>query len=279
MLRGLILSAFLCAIALGQTSAQKVHVEFAGNKVFSSDVLQEKLNSCIERNSDSVEKYDSNLYEYCLRKDVLGYFRQNGYLNARTEQQKSEEKEKISKLVVRVKEGEQYRLGNVNIQGTKIFKSDELREKLDLKTGDIADGEELRVWLFERVKNLYADEGYIQSSFDLEPIFKTVGDKQNAQSVDINVTVDEGQRFTINRITFSGNQQTSDAVLRTAFLIQEEMPFSQKKFEESIKKLNELMLFEPIDKDRDVDFRSDAESPLLNINIRVKEKLLADKLR
>jgi outer membrane protein assembly factor BamA len=56
-------------------------------------------------------------------------------------------------------------------------------------------------------------------------------------------------------------------------LIKEDEPFNQQRLEEGIEKLNESGLFEPIDKDVNVEFFKDSESPLLKIVIKVKEKL------
>ena len=62
-----------------------------------------------------------------------------------------------------------YHLGNINIQGAKIFTSEQLFNELNLKTGDIANGQELQKWLLERVKKLYEDKGYIQSFLKYNP--------------------------------------------------------------------------------------------------------------
>ena len=48
--------------------------------------------------------------------------------------------------------------------------------------------------------------------------------------------------------------------------------YSQRRLDESLKRLNELGLFEKINRDKDVEFRSDDESPWLDITIRVKER-------
>jgi outer membrane protein assembly factor BamA len=194
----ILFSAFLAVnfSVQAQTPQQKFLVEFEGNKVFSSDILLQKLNSCAGKYSNPEEKYDANLYEYCLRKDVLGFLRSQGYLRARIGEPKSQESEQILKVIVSVEEGIRYRLGNVNVQGTKVFTSEQLLEKLNLKTGEIAVGQELREWLFERVKKLYGNTGYIESDFDIEAKFKTIAKGESDGIADFEVVVDEGPRFT-----------------------------------------------------------------------------------
>ena len=199
---------------------------------------------------------------------MRGFLESRGYLNARIDEPQVQGGGR--KAAVAVEEGELYRLGAIEIRGAKVFTPERLLEKLNLKTGNVADGQELRRWVFESLTDLYADEGYLQSDFELEPIFKRVAEKEGI--ADLKVTVNEGRRFTVGKIEFAGNARTSDRMLRNVLLIKEDEPFSRRRFRESIEKLNALGLFKRIDADRDVDFRSDAESPFLNIKIRVKER-------
>jgi len=275
MIRNLILLLVLLGTVVSshaQTPQRKFRVEFEGNKIFSSDTLLKKLNFCVAKYSDSEDKYDARLFNYCLQKDVRVFLQSQGYLSAKADEPKVQGNEQSLKVTFLIEEGTLYRLGNVNITGAKVFTSEQLREKLDLKTGDVADGQELRQWLFERVKKLYEDNGYIQSDFDLEPKFKPIAENETEGIADLEIVVDEGQRFIIGRIEFVGNGQTSDQILRSALLIKEDEPFNQQRLVESVEKLNGLGLFEWIDKDRDVELRTDEESSLLKVNIRVKER-------
>jgi outer membrane protein assembly factor BamA len=275
MIRNLILLLVLLGTVVSshaQTPQRKFRVEFEGNKIFSSDTLLKKLNFCVAKYSDSEDKYDARLFNYCLQKDVRGFLQSQGYLSAKADEPKVQGNEQSLKVTFLIEEGTLYHLGNVNITGAKVFTSEQLREKLDLKTGDVADGQELRQWLFERVKKLYEDNGYIQSDFDLESKFKPIAENETEGIADLEIVVDEGQRFIIGRIEFVGNGQASDQILRSALLIKEDEPFNQQRLVESVEKLNGLGLFEWIDKDRDVKLRTDEESSLLKINIRVKER-------
>ncbi len=254
-----------------QTPQPKLRVEFEGNKIFSSDILLKKLDFCVAKSSEE-DEYDARLFNYCLQKDVRGFLQSQGYLNAKINELKNRTKEQDSIVTVSIEEGLRYRLGSINIQGAKIFTSDQLLEKLNVKTGDIADSQELFQWLYERVKKLYEDNGYVQSSFELEPTFKPDAEKVTEGIADLEVMVDEGLRFTVSRIEFVGNGQTSDRVLRSALLIKKDEIFNQQRLIESIEKLNGLGLFERIDKDRDVELRTDNESLLLKINILLKER-------
>jgi len=277
MTRNLILLFVVLSIAVSsqaQTPQQRVRVEFEGSKIFSSDALLEKLNFCLAKHPDSEDKYDARLVEYCLQKNVRGFLQSQGYLSAKIGEPKVQKNEPSLKVTVSIEEGAIYRLGEINIQGAKVFTSGQLLEKLNLKTGDIADGQELEEWLYERVKKMYEDKGYVLVNFELDPTFKPVAEKTNEGIADWEISVDEGQRFTISKIEFIGNGRTPDQILRSMLLIKENEPFSQQRFAESIEKLNNLGLFERIDKDQDVELRVDEESAFLKIYIRVKDRKL-----
>lgn len=274
-MRNFILLFLVLSVAVStqaQTPQPKLRIEFEGNKIISSIALLKKLNTCVAKHSDSEDKYDARLFDYCLRKDVKEFMQSQGYLSAQIGETKKQNDDGSLNLIVPIEEGLLYRLGNISIQGTKVFTSEQLLEKLNIKTGDIADGQELVQWLFERVKKSYEDKGYIQGNFEFEPTFKPNAEKATEGIADLEIVVDEGLRFTIGKIEFVGNAQTSERVLRSALLIKENETFNQQRLDESIEKLNGLGLFEWIDKDKNVELRTDNESPLLKINILVKEK-------
>jgi outer membrane protein assembly factor BamA len=89
--------------------------------------------------------------------------------------------------------------------------------------------------------------------------------------VDINLDIDEGRRFNIRRIEFFGDRGP-DQVLRGTMLIKEDEIFRRKNLVESIKKLNDMGLYDLIDHDQDVELLTDTESPTLDIRIRLSKK-------
>jgi outer membrane protein insertion porin family len=195
-----------------------------------------------------------------------------GYLRVVVGEPKKQETERGSKIILPIEEGALYRLSKVEIEGSTVFSQKQLLEMLKLKVGDIANGAAIREWLYERgVKSAYADKGYIHYECDVEPDFKIISESEGL--VDLKVTIYEGPRFTIRRIEFAGNANTPDQVLHDALSIKEDEPFSRRLLDETVMRLNDLGLFERIDSDRDVDFRTDGESSWLDITIHVKEKV------
>jgi outer membrane protein insertion porin family len=274
--QGLASFLFLLLLVLGMpqklnASENKIVVEFEGNKVFPSERLLKKLNLCLAKYADSPDEYRANEFEYCLR-NVQSFLRSQGYLRSVVGEPKVQKTENGLKITVPIEEGALYRLGNIKLEGAKVFSPEQLLEKLNLKTGEVADGEAIGEWLSVKMKKAYADKGYIQSDFDVEPEFKIIPKKVNEGLVNLKIVLSEGIHFTVRRITFEGNENVPDQVLRNALLIKEDEPFNEQRLIDSVKNLNDLDLFEWIDKDRDVDLRTNEEDQRLDIKVRVKER-------
>jgi outer membrane protein assembly factor BamA len=263
MLRSLITLLFVVgavASALGQK-----HVVFERNVRISTSDLESIYNACVTKASQPNE----HARNYCVQHDLQKYIWSLGYLNAQITSKKNTPGE--SQLIT-IEEGPRYRLGNVEITGSKAFTPQQLREMLNLKTGDIADGKEITDWTFGKITNLYGDEGYVQSNTEFEPIFRHDPANPYEGIADLKVTVEEGRQFVIQRIQFDGNVYVRDRVLKDAMVTKEGDIFSQKMFDESIQKLNQLGLFERIDKDTDVTIMVDDKKFDVNITVRVEER-------
>lgn len=75
--------------------------------------------------------------------------------------------------------------------------------------------------------------------------------------MDITITIDEGKQFRLRRLEFTGNTFTRDRVLRREFLINEGDIYNQQSLEVSVLRLNQTGYFDPLDKDQDVEIRTD----------------------
>src|SRR5215471_11056238 len=99
-------------------------VAFEGNKIFSSTELEAEVNKCIDPYSN--EKF-STVLEYCV--DQLKVFvMSRGYLQAKLSAPNADQLDEQSKLVVTVKEGPLYRVGEIRIDAAHLFSPDQIRE-------------------------------------------------------------------------------------------------------------------------------------------------------
>ena len=69
-----------------------------------------------------------------------------------------------------------------------------------------------------------------------------------------------------------GNTFTRDNVLRREFFLNEGDIYDQSLFEYSITRINQLGFFDPVDKDKDVDFRQNEEEGLVDVTVKVTER-------
>ena len=121
------------------------------------------------------------------------------------------------------------------------------------------------------MKGAYADNGYIHFDFDIKPIFRSLVGTKGEGVVDFEIDISEGQRFTVRRIVFEGNEHTPDQILRRALLIREGDPFSRRLYDASIRNLNQLGLFKEIDGEKDVTWAS-VDDGILQIDLVIHLK-------
>ncbi len=177
---------------------------------------------------------------------------------------------KATNITIKIEEGAQYRMGKLNFRSADpdqglIFKPEFLQRVFPLKQGDIFDADKIRKSL-DDFRKLYGDYGYID--FNAEPLF----DVDDAKKV-INLTLqfDQQKQFFVRRIEFSGNTTTRDKVIRRELLLDEGQVFSNRLWELSLLRLNQLGYFDPI-KPENADLKRDVKKGTVDILLKVKEK-------
>lgn len=102
------------------------------------------------------------------------------------------------------------RLSRFYFVGIKRSKQDDLREALRLRRGDIVT-ENLIITAENKINKIYRDKGYLNvtSNISVEMDTGTVG------TATLRIEVNPGERVKIENITFFGNEEFSDADLRS----------------------------------------------------------------
>ena len=239
---------------------------FEGNRVFPTQQLAEEIRQCMVHFHR--DYYDPGVVDYCIRW-LDNSARGRGYLQARFYDPKVEEAGGSLIVTLRADEGILYRLGEIKIEGASAFPEEQIRAMIAMQKGDIANGEQLSKALFEELKKVYGEKGYIQYTADVTPTFRSAPDKIGGV-VDFEITIDEGSRFKIRKIRFKGDNLPEEQ-LRQLFLIHDGDIFNQTLFEKSIDQLNATGSFEPIDKDRDADFKTE-EDGFVDITIKLTKR-------
>jgi len=264
---------FSCVIGMASVHAQeatapKAVLDFDGNKVFSKQELLEVANKCLTGYSKS--ENEDEVLDYCLHR-VRRFLSSRGYLQAQLGKPRQEQAETGSRTIVSINEGALFRLGEVEINGTRILSPTQIREILELKTGEIANDDSISDWLFIRVKKAYGNLGYIQYTAEVQPTFHRQ-DGAREGVADLAVTIDEGLAFTIASIQFEGNEKVSKDVLLREMTVRDGDVFSQDLLDESLMRINQSGQFEAIDADKDVDYWWDQKAPKLKLTIHLKKR-------
>jgi outer membrane protein insertion porin family len=289
-------SATSSAITFVVTEGARVRVaeiRFEGSKVFKSGKLRSQMKYVKEsglitrfREQDILDRqkldYDLHL--------VDNYMKSKGYLQARHGEPVItglgkrrtgfpilplpflSSVDETLRVTVPIIDGKLYRVGDVKIEGNSIFAENIIKAFIGLQKGEVANGEALSKGLFENLKKAYGTQGFIQYTAEVNPTFKDNPAKPEEGIADFVITIDEGKQFTLRRLEFTGNTFTRDNVLRREVLINEGDIYNQQYFEYSVTRLNQLGYFNPIDKDKDADFRTNEEEGLVDVTVKVSEK-------
>ena len=270
-----------------------VEIQFEGNKVFSDGKLRGAMKYVKEAGLitrfKGLDILDREKLEFDLR-HVDNYMRSKGYLQARHGEPRVESigprrtgfpilplpflssVDEGLRVTVPIIEGRVYRIGEMKIEGNSIFSEDTIKSIIGLNKGDIANGEKIGKALFENLKKYYGQQGFIEYTAEPTPTFKDNPQKPDEGIVDFVITIEEGKQFSLRRLEFIGNTFTRDNVLRREVLLNEGDIYNQTAWEYSIIKLNQLGYFDPIDKDKDADFKTNEEEATVDLNLKVTER-------
>jgi outer membrane protein insertion porin family len=110
-------------------------------------------------------------------------------------------------------EGRKYYFGDITWSGNYLHSANTLNKILDINSGDVYNRELLdkRTTFNPKgpdVSSLYMDDGYL--FFRVDPVEVAI----KGDSIDIEMRIFEGDQATLDRVTFSGNERTSDHVIR-----------------------------------------------------------------
>jgi outer membrane protein insertion porin family len=284
------------AITFQVTEGPRVRVaeiQFEGSKVFKSSKLRDQMKyvkeaGLISRFKD-MDILDRQKLDYDLHQ-VDNYMKSKGYLQARHGEPVItglgprrtgfpilplpflSSVDDTLKITVPIIDGRLYRLGDLKVEGNSIFSEAAIKAIIGLQKGEVANGEALSKALYENLKKYYGQQGFIQYTAEVTPTFKDNPQNPNEGVADFLVTIDEGKQFTLRRLEFTGNTFTRDNVLRREVLINEGDIYNQGMFEYSVTRLNQLGYFNPIDKDKDADYRTNEEEGLVDVTVKVSEK-------
>jgi len=202
-----------------------------------------------------------------LRRDldrIRVYYLDNGFLDIVVEDPEIQVNEADRKLrvVIRVEEGPQYRVGNLTVKGNSLFSEADIRRLIRTQSGGIFSRETLQADVVA-ITDRYAERGYLFA--DAAPIT----DIHRAEHiVDVGLEITEGRQAFINRIEIVGNVRTREKVVRREVELIEGDVFNSALLQASRRNLEGLGYFETVK----LETRRSTAEDKVDVIVDLKEK-------
>jgi len=241
-------------------------ITFAGNKVFGSRKLKTVMKTKKKgwlwwlTKSGTVE---TDVLEVDVSR-IRSLYLDHGYVTVKISDPEitlSKNKKSIQ-ITIRIEEGEQYRLGSLDVQGDILTTKEELLKGFKSRVQKVYRASLVQkdlLWLTDQ----YTDKGYAYT--DVAPLTMLDNEKK---LVHLSFKIDKGITVHINRIEMEGNTKTRDKVIRRELKIAEGDLYSSTRLRKSRERVLRTGYF------KEVEF---APSPtekkdLIDLDIRVEEQ-------
>lgn len=222
-------------------------ITFVGNESFSEKKLRHQMKGTKQKNLNFFKpsKYIKQKYEEDKEK-LITFYNDNGFKDFTiiSDSLFDISEDRIG-LVIKVDEGNQYFLRNVEWVGNSVYRKEDLNKVFNIKKGSVYN----QSLILDRLKglsgaedavsNLYLDYGYLFSQ--LTP----VESKVEGDSIDLEVRIYEGDQAYLNNVIITGNTRTNEHVARRELYTLPGDLFSKEKILRSIRQLGVLGHFDP----------------------------------
>ncbi len=194
----------------------KIHeIKIEGNQDFSDRRLKKKMKSLKEKlwwRLWAKSKYLPKKMDES-KANLIAFYRNNGYRDAEVVFDTTYLfDENTLDVEVKLLEGNQYYIRNIDFAGNYKFSQDSLKSILGIEKGDVYNSELIDRRLHgdqsgRDVSGLYLDDGYL--FFNVDPVEVAIA----GDSVDLEFRMFEGPQATIRKVIVEGNTKTSDYVI------------------------------------------------------------------
>jgi len=223
------------------STAKIRNVKITGNKAFPDAVLQKLL----ESGSKSKLAFWSSKDQYSKAKlkgdldNISSFYRDRGFLRFEilSSQVSLSDDKRFVNVNINIKEGDQYRVGKVNVTGTK---SAAIQKMVTVREGQVFSQSKLTA-----TRKNFASEmgkyGYAFAKVNVVPRFDEVN-----KLVDLTFDLKQGQRTYVRRINVRGNYRTNDVVFRREMRQLESSFYSKESVEKSRRRIQRLAFVESV---------------------------------
>ena len=219
-------------------------VRISGNKAFPESTLKALLETGVPSSLSffsSRDKYSKQKLVGDLDK-LTAFYKDRGYLHFEVAStQVSLSKDKRSVFVnINLHEGDQYRIGKINIASNSSTSQQKLRSLVHLKQGQVFSQQALEKTR-KNLKSQVGKQGFAFSKLRIVPQIDEV-----KKVVNLSFQLDKGQRTYVRRINIRGNYRSKDEVFRREMRQLESSWFSKEKVERSKIRIQRLSFIESV---------------------------------
>ena len=274
-------------------------IEFDGNQVAGDRTLRRRMKTNKIRKFLPFFTSHGTYQEAKFEEDadrVMQYYLDRGYINAQvgTPELKfvdnpSNKKTRWVDVRIPVREGNRYRIGNLDFDGNTIVKTEALRPLFKLAAGEYYSHKEITKG-FQKAQEMYGAVGYMEFTGYPEPKPRDAPNPAAPEApaalaaeppkpagppiVDLTLRIQEGKQYFVNRIVFVGNTTTRDSVIRREMRLYENGVFNSEALKYSIRRLNQLGYFKALEgppKDVTVD-KTNGQDTKVDVRLQLQEQ-------
>jgi outer membrane protein insertion porin family len=219
-------------------------INIVGNESFTD----EQLTQDFDQNTGNLLSFYTKSDHYSKQKlsadleRLRSYYLDRGYINSQIESTQvamSPDRKEIY-LTINVKEGEVYKVSDVQVTGKIIIRPEEIIPLVGIGPGDLF-SRKLATESQKAISDRLGDEGYIFCNVNMVPDVDEV-----TKTVRMTFFVDPGKKVYVRRINFKGNTKTRDEVIRREMRQMEAAWASSTKIERSKTRLERLGYFQEV---------------------------------
>lgn len=220
-------------------------INIIGNEVFED----EKLLDEIQLGIPSAWAFLSDADEYSKPKlqadleTIRSYYLDRGYIkfNVDSTQVSITPDKKDIYVTINVSEGEQFKVGQVQLTGDMVINKNVLELLISTKTGDTFS----RRLMTESQKAIEDRVGRTGYAFAKVSVLPEINEQD--RSISLTYNLDPGRKVYVRRITFFGNFKTRDEVLRREMRLMEGSVLASDKLERSKIRIQRLSFIEQVE--------------------------------
>jgi len=239
---------------------------FQGNKSFSD----EELKKILKTREDwlfgwATEAGDFNDTEFKTdMQRIDSFYQDNGFIEVDISEPDIEmsSDRAFMYITVQINEGRQFTVGKLEIEGNTLLSDEDVANVLGFRKGSVFSRGKLEKGIAD-LSDFYSQKGYLFS--DIVPVRNY---HKDLPIVNLNVSIEKGEKFYIGKIDIKGNTKTRDNVVRRELSIREGDQANSLKLRQSREDAFQLGYFEDVK----IKTKRGSQRNLLDVQLDVEEK-------